>query len=315
MQVHRTGGRHSFSLAAPVYYRRHLRGEHDLVIEDLNKVPLFAPLWVREPLVLLVHHLFGATAFQEASPPVAAATWLLERPLGRVYGGVATEAVSGSTAGDLVERGLPRQQIRVIPNGVDLERFSPGSGADRFGSPTILYLGRLKRYKRVDLIVRASRVLRDRGVPHRLIVAGAGDHEPALRELVSRLGLSDIVDMVGFVSESRKLQLFQGAWVHAFTSPKEGWGISNLEAAACGTATVASDSPGLRESVVDGETGFLVPHGDVAALAERLSRLLLDSSLRDRLGRQARSFAERFTWDAAADHTEQHLRLVYDGAS
>jgi glycosyltransferase involved in cell wall biosynthesis len=94
------------------------------------------------------------------------------------------------------------------------------------------------------------------------------------------------------------------------TSPKEGWGITNLEAAASGTPSVASDAPGLRESVVDGQTGFLVPHGDVPALAAAISALLGDAALRERMGHQARIFAERFSWDASADGVESVLREV-----
>jgi glycosyltransferase involved in cell wall biosynthesis len=97
------------------------------------------------------------------------------------------------------------------------------------------------------------------------------------------------------------------------TSSKEGWGISNLEAAACGTPSVASDVPGLRESVLDGETGLLVPHGDVEALTEALERLIRDEATRERLGRRSRAFAERFSWDAAADGVESVLRDVVAG--
>ncbi|HET9986214.1 MAG TPA: glycosyltransferase family 4 protein [Longimicrobiales bacterium] len=311
IQVHRVGGRYTFNRAAPGYYRSALMHQgFDVMIEDLNKVPLFTPFWAQSPLVLLVHHLFGTTAFQEASLPLAAATWLLERPLGRVYRGIAVEAVSESTADDLVRRGFSRDRITVIPNGVDLEFFSPEPLGLRYPEPTVLYLGRLKRYKRVDLVIRAVARLRDQGVPARLVVAGTGDHGDALRALVDELRLGDRVEMPGFVSEDEKRSLFRRSWVHAFTSPKEGWGISNLEAAACGTATVASDSPGLRDSVVDGETGFLVPHGDVDALAARLGLLLGDPVLRDRLGVQARAFAERFTWDRSAAETEAHLERV-----
>jgi glycosyltransferase involved in cell wall biosynthesis len=311
IEVHRVGGRYTYNLAAPWYYRSKLRDRaYDVVVEDLNKVPLFTPLWVDRPLVLLVHHLFGRTAFEEASWPMAAATWALERPIGFVYRNVPTEAVSRSTAEDLVARGLQREQITVIPNGVDLEWYTPDPAGERFPEPTILYLGRLKRYKRVDLILRAVALLRDRGIAARLIVAGQGDYADALRRLRDELGLQERVEMPGFVSDEAKRRYFRLAWVHALTSPKEGWGITNLEAAACGTPTVASDSPGLRDSVVDGETGFLVPHGDVEALADRLALLLRDRSLRDRLGRQARAFAERFSWDRAADLTEAHLRHV-----
>jgi glycosyltransferase involved in cell wall biosynthesis len=312
MDVHRAGSRFTFSVAGPAYYRRRLaHRDFDVMVEDLNKVPLFAPWWARHRLVLLVHHLFGTTAFQEASVPMAAATWILERPLGPVYRRVPTIAISRSTAQDLGRRGMQEEAIAVIQNGVDLERYAPAVTGDRFETPTLLYLGRLKRYKRVDLPIRAVAALRAEGVPVRLIVAGTGDHAPALHGLRDELGLgADAVDFRGFVDEAEKLSLFRRSWVHVLTSPKEGWGITNLEAAACGTPTVASDSPGLRDSVVNGETGYLVRHGDVAALADRIRRLVEDPALRDTLGRQALQFAQRFTWDRAADETEAYLRQV-----
>jgi glycosyltransferase involved in cell wall biosynthesis len=311
MDVHRAGGRHTFSIAAPFYFRRHLAGRNfDVVIEDLNKVPVFSTLWARSPVVLLVHHLFGSTAFEETSVPMAAATWLLERPLPWLYRDVPVQAVSNSTAQDLVSRGFRRDRIEVIENGVDLTFYSPDASVSRYPEPTALYLGRLKRYKRVDLIVRAVARLRDIGVPGRLIIAGQGTARRQLEALSRELRLEDRVEFAGFVSEERKKELLRRAWVHVLASPKEGWGISNMEAAACGTATVASDSPGLRDSVRDGETGYLVPHGDSEALAAAIRRILEDTGLRDRLGGAARAFAERFSWDRSASLTAAHLHRV-----
>ena len=100
------------------------------------------------------------------------------------------------------------------------------------------------------------------------------------------------------------------AWANVFPSPKEGWGITNLEAAACETPTIASDSPGLRESVLHGETGLLVPHGDVGALAAAMARLAAGRAEVDRLGRGARAFASTFTWERATALTEEHLEEV-----
>ena len=98
IEVHRTGRRYSFTLKARPYFRRHLaQRPFDVIVEDLNKVPLFTPRWSDRPVVLLVHHLFGATAFQEAALPLAAATWLMERPVPRVYRDLPVIAVSGST--------------------------------------------------------------------------------------------------------------------------------------------------------------------------------------------------------------------------
>ena len=308
MDVHRTGSRYTYGIHAPRYYKRHLRKQHfDVFVEDLNKVPLFAPLWVKEPVALLVHHLFGTIAFQEASLPLATATWLLEKPLPAFYRKFPAIAVSQSTADDLVRRGFNNRNIEVIPNGVDLDFYSPNSTIPKFPYPTVLYLGRLKRYKRVDLVIDAFARLRNRFPDARLIIAGKGDARASLEQQIARLAMQDAVEMRGFVTDEAKRDLFRRSWVHVLTSPKEGWGITNIEAAACGTPTIASNSPGLKDSVEDGRTGFLVPHGDVVALATRMEEVLGNATLRQRLSGGALEFARRFTWDRAALETERFL--------
>lgn len=310
IEVHRVGSRYTLSLVAPVYFRRRLRAERfDVVVEDLNKVPFFSPFWgVGAPVTLLVHHLFGTTAFQEASLPVATATWLLELPVPRVFRSVPTVAVSESTAEDLARRGMSRSGIEIIPNGVDLEVFSPPAPEERFPEPTLLYLGRLKRYKRVDLLLRAVAVLVEGGISCRLLIAGRGDDQPRLEALRGSLGLEQHVEFLGYVSEVEKGELLRKSWINLLTSVKEGWGISNLEAAACGTPTIASDVPGLRDSVVDGQTGFLVSHGDVELLSRRIEELLEDEEKRAQMGIGARRFAERFSWETSARAMEKFLR-------
>ena len=175
IDVHRAGGRLSFSAAAPRYYRRHLAERaFDVVVEDLNKIPTFTPLWTGGPVVLLVHHLFGATAFQAASAPIALATVLLERTVPRAYRDVPAIAVSQSTREDLVGRGLDGASIEVVPNGIDLERFVPGAERDRFEEPTLVFVGRLNRYKRLDLVLAALARIRDTGGRPGSLCAGRG---------------------------------------------------------------------------------------------------------------------------------------------
>jgi glycosyltransferase involved in cell wall biosynthesis len=148
----------------------------------------------------------------------------------------------------------------------------------------------------------------------RLEIAGTGDFRPELERLVARLELDRSVTFHGFVSEERKIDLMRWAWANVFPSPKEGWGITIIEAAACGTPSLASASPGLRDSVRHGETGFLVPHGDVAALAGRMVELADTPSLVARLGERGRRFAESLTWDRTAAATEQQLRDIIEGS-
>ncbi len=124
------------------------------------------------------------------------------------------------------------------------------------------------------------------------------------------LGLDRSVMFHGFVSEERKIDLMRSAWANVFPSPKEGWGITVIEAAACGTPSLASDSPGLRDSVCHGETGFLVRHGDVDGLAARMVELADSPALVARLGARGRRFAEGLTWERTAAETEQHLQDI-----
>ena len=133
--------------------------------------------------------------------------------------------------------------------------------------------------------------------------------------MAARLGLDQAVVFHGFVSEERKIDLMRAAWANVFPSPKEGWGITVIEAAACGTPSLASDSPGLRDSVRHGQTGFLVPHGDVSALAARMVELADSPPLVARLGDGARRFAERLTWAHTAAATESHLKDIIEGSA
>lgn len=308
IRVHRVGSRYTFQFFAHRYYRRHLASRaYDVVIEDLNKIPLYTPLWRIERPVALVHHLFGATAFREANPALASAVWLAERPIGRIYRGVPFQAVSESTARDLVARGVSRSQIRVIYNGVDTKFLTPDYSL-RSPDPIFLYIGRIKRYKGIDIVVRAFAEITEGDAT--LEIAGTGDFRPALEKLVSELGLEKRVTFLGFVTEETKVTLLRRSWASVLASPKEGWGISNIESAACGTPVIASNSPGIRDSVIDGETGILVPHGDIPAMAAAMRSLVASPSLVQMMGEAGRRFAEGFSWDKAADNTISHLEEV-----
>lgn len=308
IEIHRVGSRYTLSALLPIYYRNNLRhNEFDLVLEDLNKVPFFSPLWTNLPVTLLVHHLFGTSAYGGASFPVATLSCLLEVPIPLVYRGVPTIAVSESTADDLTRRGMKRGQISVIPNGIEFETFTPGPHSDRYTKPTLLYLGRLKAYKKVEFILEAIALLSSKGVDCRLLVAGDGDYRGHLERLSKDLGINSRVTFLGYVTETKKIELLRKAWLHILTSSKEGWGITNLEAAACETPTVASDSPGLRDSVVHGRTGFLVPHGNIEALADRINELLENNELRQNMGKNSRKFAESFSWEESTVQIERFL--------
>ncbi|MFN2433252.1 MAG: glycosyltransferase family 4 protein [Gemmatimonadota bacterium] len=309
-RVLRAGSRKTFNWVLPAAYRRLREEPFDLVIEDLNKIPLYLPLFARRPVLALVHHLFGATAFVETNAAVAGYVWLGERGLAAAYRDVPFVAVSNSTREDLIDRGIPPENVEVAHQGI---RFPPaGLAVPRSLHPQFVHLGRLKRYKQVELALRAfARVLP--AVPRaRLAIAGSGDYTAELVREAGRLGLGDRVTFHGWMDEAEKWRLMAESWGFLYTSPKEGWGLGSVEAQAAGVPVVVSDSPGLRETLVPGRTGFLVPHGDVDALAERLRALASDPLLVERMGAEGRAHAAQFSWERAAqrllDACERRLR-------
>lgn len=274
-----------------------VEGRYDLVLENLCKLLFFSQIYLPSaPRLGLVHHLFGLSAFRQVSAPIASYVVATEALLPIFYRRCPMIAVSPSTRDDLVRRGLRRDRVRVIPNGLDHRVFQPPSVA-RTEPDLVLFVGRLEYYKGVDLLLEAwSRVRAERPAA-RLVLAGAGGAEAELRARAAALGLGEGVQFAGFVSEETKVEWMQRAALVVQPSRKEGWGLTVLEANACGTPVVAARVPGLRDSVRHDETGWLVEGGRSEALAQGILRILSDPILRERLGRGAVLWAQRFGWD------------------
>jgi glycosyltransferase involved in cell wall biosynthesis len=302
MRVVRRGNWWNFNLILPGVLRREFADPApDLVVEDINKVPCFTPWWTRSPVAVIVPHLFGATALQEAGVLVGSYVVALEGLIPLVYRGRPFVVISESTRDDLVRRGIARERITVVHCGLDHDAYRVDAAVPKAGRPTILFVGRLRRYKGLDWVMRALPGVLAQVPDARLVVLGDGPFGPELRRRAARLGVESAVEFRGFVPLAEKVRLMREAWVLVQPSPKEGWGLTVVEAGACGTAVVASNGPGLRDSVRDGQTGLLVPFGDRARLADALARVLTDVGLRGRLATAGTSWAQRFRWpDCAA---------------
>src|SRR6185437_16248092 len=155
----------------------------DVVVEDINKIPLFLPTLTRLPFVAIVPHLFGSTAFAEASVPMAMVVWAAERPIPWVYRNAAFHAISESTRDDLVRRGVPAERVVVIHPGVNTQAYRPDPATPRTTRPTFLYLGRLKRYKGVEFAIRAVAAARTTRPDITLDICGQGDDRPRLERV------------------------------------------------------------------------------------------------------------------------------------
>jgi glycosyltransferase involved in cell wall biosynthesis len=268
--------------------------------------------------------LIGRLAAMTASPAPRIHTFH-----GTVFGGYFGERTSGSIV--RIERFLghhtaavlalserqrdellgysiaPPERFRIVPLGLDLARFTGQDRAEarvRLGiadeALLVVVVGRLVPIKRLDRVIRAFVGVRGAVPPARLVFVGDGAERAALEALTASLDLGAAIRFVGWSADSAVW--YAAADIAALTSEREGTPLALIEAAASGRPVVAVDVGGVRDVVADGETGFIVPPDDLAALTDRLIQLALDPGLRDRMGRLAPARATMF----------DHRRLVSD---
>jgi len=303
----------------PLYYpraawtcaRETRRGDFDVVVECLNKLPFYAPLYSRVPVLAIAHHLFGTTAFEQVAWPIAAAVWSLERPIPVLYREVPFVAISESTRDDLRLRGLSPERVRVSHCGIERPEVDVPPLGER--PRRVTYVGRLEPYKRIDVLLRALARLAPRFPDAELVVIGRGSERERLEDLARELGLAERTRFVGFVSRDERDRLLAGSRVSVCPSAKEGWGLTVIESNAVGTPVVATDAPGLRDSVHDAKTGFLVPYADVEAFADRIGRLLSDEPAAAEMSAAALAWAAHFDWERAADEMAESLEAALAG--
>jgi len=314
IRVRRVGNTATMNIAGARAALALARAERvDVFVESICKLPFLMPLFTRVPVLPVVHHLFGHTIFYQLNPVVAAYAWLYERTIPRAYRGLRVVTVSDSTTRDLRQRGLEARGFDVVHNGVAFDRMQLNGSAPPRDQPLLVYVGRLRRYKQIDITLRAFARVRPAIPAARFVLVGKGDDQPRLERVARELGIADAVTFAGYVSEAEKIAWMYRAHALVYPSPKEGWGIATIEAGACGTPVLASDVDGLRDAVCDGRTGFLIPHRDEAAWAARMAEVLTDGALRVRLGAGGRDWARGFTWDAEADKMRTIIETVAAG--
>jgi glycosyltransferase involved in cell wall biosynthesis len=281
------GGEFGHYLRARSAFARQV-GETDLLVEVCNGMPYLAPLWHRGPTLCLVNHVhsdlwkmrFGGPLLPAARIGRRLEQWALTGAQHRSL----LVAVSPSTAHALRAIGVSRDRIRVVHNGVE----EPGPRAERSPEPLFVAVGRLVEYKRIDLLLRLWERVRP-VTGGRLVIVGDGPERDRLTRLAG-----PGVEFAGHVSEAEKHRLLCAAWLLLHPSAVEGWGLVVTEAATRETPTVAFDVPGLRDSVVDGETGVLA-HGE-SSFAAAWCTLALSGRRREVMGKAARDRAARYRW-------------------
>lgn len=289
-------------------------GRHaDVVVDVQNGLPFFSPLVRRRSIVALVHHvhreqwhivypgLFGHVGW-----------WVESRLAPRLFRSRPYVTVSEATRRDLVALGVTAERIRVVHNGLDVPH--PAHVQPRAAEPTLCVLGRLVPHKQVEHALAAAAAARRSVANLRVEIVGDGWWREHLQAYAQQLGVDDIVTFHGHVTDAERDAVLDRSWVLLAPSVKEGWGIAIMEAAARGVPAIAYRSAGgVCESIVDGDTGWLVD--DLDGLIKRTEDLLVDGRQRDRMGQVAAARAEGFHWPHTARRFAAVLETTLQGAT
>jgi len=310
IKVIRVGNKFLFNFAAIWHFVVRLKSaDFDIVVDDINKVPLFTPLYVKKPVLAILHHINGKALFKELPLPLALYIYFAEKLIPIFYKKAPFIVVSNSTKEELIGMGIPSANINIIHNAIEHGKFTPGTTSPY---PQVAYFGRVKRYKQIDHLLQAFRIIKEQIPDAGLVVAGKGDDYVRLEHLVGKWHLESHVKLFGEVSGVEKIKILQQAWVFVTTSMKEGWGITVIEANACGTPAIAYDVPGLKDSIRHSKTGLLVPSGDIKGLAKAIVRLLTNSELREKLSLNAQNWVSTFDWEKSADEFMRRMKAVVE---
>lgn len=329
IQVIRKGGDLMFQLTVALNLKKLDREfNFDVVVEDLNKLPVFAHWFVRKPLLVQMHHLWRKSIFAEAIFPIAFMVWFFERIIPFFYRTQNFVVVSPSTKKELAEIGVDESRISVIYNGSEMPPVAAQFRGDSCESnenepvqdnalknaraPYFIWLSRVHRYKGIWTALEAFEKFSKSHPEVKLYVVGGGPLLKKLPAWIKSHGLDGKVELTGFVPAARKYELLSSSLALLQTSYKEGWGLTVMEAAQLCKTTIASDVPGLCDSVRDGETGILFPSGDAAACASAMDKIYSDAELRASLGKNAKRYAESFSWENSARETLELLERTIE---
>lgn len=300
------------ALAARRHHAEH-RADIDLVYEDPiggGRVPYLAPLWAKVPVVAVWHQVSAELLRALHPAPVAFALSLVERLLARFYRRCHLWVPSAERAAEVVAAlGFRRDRVHVIPPTIEASAFDAPAEPRR---EELIYLGLIRRYKRVDDLLRAFSSLLPQHPEARLVIAGRPqdpDYEQELRALAAGLGLQERVAFRFHLSEQDKRALLRGAMALVLPSTLEGFGIVTLEANAVGTPAVVSSGVPLA-AVEDGVNGYRFAVGEVEGLRAALARILGDGPAWERMSLRSRQRAEGFRVEAVGERFRALLQAA-----
>ncbi len=297
--IRRTGGKYSIYLKAWFLYFKKYR-KSDLVIEEINAVPFFAPLFIsRKKTISVVYHVAREVWFYQMIFPISLFCFIFE-PLYYLFLAffkISVFTISESTQKDLISYGINKKRIFItpIPNHiVSISDYSLRTEKDF----TVLSVGSIRPMKRTMDIIKAFELAYEEIPSARLAIAGSssGSYGSKALTYIKQSRATDNIKVIGFIDEVQKKELMLSSSVLALTSVKEGWCIVATEAHSQGLPTIVYNVNGLRDSTIDNVTGLIV-QSNPKDLAKSIIQLALDNNFREKLGKQALEQSRKYTID------------------
>lgn len=300
----RKGNKASVYLWAAYEYLKRLRHQADIIIDLENGIPFFTPLYSRKKKVLHIHHLHKDQWYREYHFPITQLGRFLEEVLmPKVYKKVKVITLAKSWAEEIEKEGIGKEKPMTVAPGITFCKYKK-TAKTKF--PSLLFLNRVRKYKGIEVLIDAAALLKN--IENlKVYVAGEGEDLKRVKKISKEKGLEKKIIFLGRVSEEKKSEFMQKAWIFVNPSFKEGWGIVNIEANYHGTPVIGSDAPGIKDSVKNGQTGLLFEKGNAQDLAQKINALFNNKKLREKMGRNAVKWAENFAWRKKA---EEYLNLL-----
>lgn len=297
IKIVRQGNRFTVYWKAYRYYKKIGPGYYDCVIDSINTLPFFTPWFVKDRRIVLIYQLAREVWFYEAPFPFSLFGYLLEPIYLRFYRKENCITISESTYQDLLKLGFRKDMLIVNP-GISIAPLE--KIPEKESCPTLIYVGRLKRSKRVHHVLKAFSIVKQTLPKAQLWIVGEGDerYKRRLNKIIQKENIQDIT-FWGYVDESKKYELMRRAHLILVASAREGWGIIVIEAAAMGTPAVVYNVPGLRDSAKACGSGIVVTQNQPENLAEESIQLLKDNPRWSELVQKALREAKNFSWSRA----------------
>jgi len=314
VHIVRLGPTWLFSLKAWNYYLRHCRGKVDLVYEDPiggSKVPLFGPLYIKEPMIAVWHQRNSLVFSYQFAPPIAWVLSQLEKALAVLHRNTTIHTPSTDSAKDIQSLGFRKENIRVIPISIR-EEWLNIKVDDKVREPLVIWLGKIRRYKCPHHVILAMKQVCQEYPQAKLIIAGKQEdskYEIELRHLAQKIGIQENVIIRTNLTETEKRDLLLRAKILVLPSPIEGFGIVVLEANACGTPVIASSGV-PKDAVQHLNNGLRYPFSDIPVLSRDILQVLKDDELYRQLCSNSLTFVHQFAWNNVGVRFEDMVKQM-----